>query len=79
MSEGFVLDTPEKIEAARWLTIRMGLRTQVRTGMVLSRGTSMIKLANQITGKTDRTAKAAHASMNELIVQTLGQEFDQKL
>jgi len=78
MSEGFMLVGEEQIAVARVLTIRSMLKIQARTGLGHSR-VSAIKLANEITGQNDRTARKAHASLNALIVRALGEEFDQKL
>ena len=64
-----ILDTPEQIAVARFLTVRSGLRLQVRTGMKLSRGRSAIQIAREAGWTTKRTAKGALDDLNDLAEQ----------
>lgn len=68
-----ILDTPEQIEMARFLTVRAALRLQVRTGMKLSRGRSAIQIAQRSGWTTKRTAKGALADMND-IAESIGMD-----
>ena len=51
-----MLDTPEQINGYRMLTIRAGLRAE-SFGMKLTRGSSCLKLAKEVSGLKARTAK----------------------
>lgn len=64
-----ILDTPEQILMARFLSVRAALRLQVRTGMRLSRGRSAIQIAQQAGWTTKRTAKGALNDLNDLAEQ----------
>jgi hypothetical protein len=76
MGESFML-TGDDIDRARWLAVRSALKLETKG---LKRGgRSARQLANEITGKNDRTAKAAYASLDEFITGKLGQEFSRPL
>ena len=68
MSEGFVLDTPEKVEMARLITLKHALRLKVNTGMDMRRGISLVRLAKGY-GFTGRTNKAALYFVENLIAE----------
>lgn len=69
---GSILLTGDAIEVGRWIAIREYLKLEIKTGLRHSRG-SMMKLANQITGKNDRTKRAAWESINEHIAKHVGE------
>jgi hypothetical protein len=66
MDKGFVLDTPEQIDMARLLTLRLGLRTKVKTGMSLTGKVSLIQVAKGY-GFKGRTHEAALAFVEDLV------------
>ena len=68
----------ERIEIARWLSIRSGLKIEIKTGLKHSH-VSMMKLANQITGENCKTKRAAYKALNAKIVETIGSDFDKPL
>ena len=59
-----VLDAPEQIHMARLLTIRSGLKLEIKTGM-RSTGNRVLRAAQQTTGKTTR--KACLAAIEKMI------------
>lgn len=60
----------------RLLVIRRGLKMEIdHPGMKMTRGVSMLKLANSVTGKKDRTLRAAYASIDAHITEKMGAEF----
>lgn len=64
-----VLDTPEKIEAARWLAVRSALSLEVRCpGMKMSRRYSPMMLAKAICGSQKQTKKGVYADLNTFMV-----------
>lgn len=67
----------ENIETTRWLAVRSALKLE--TNGMKRRGRSARQLANEITGKNDRTCVEAYASLNAKIVETLGADFDRPL
>jgi hypothetical protein len=79
MSGTIVLDTPEQIEAARLFTIRSGLKLEITTGMQMSRGVSMLKIANLAMGTNYRVKTVAYMALNERIVKQLGEKFSRPL
>ena len=68
ISEGFVLDTPEKVEMARLISLKHALRLKVNTGMDMSRGISLVKIAKGY-GFTGRTNKSALDYVESLITE----------
>ena len=68
----------ERIEGARWLAVRSALRLEI-AGLKRSRGPSARQLANAITGRNDRTARAAYKALDEHITQAFGAQFARPL
>jgi hypothetical protein len=55
MDNGFVIDTPEGIEAFRLLALRGALRIEVRTGMIRSnRGRATSVIVREVLGSKTR-------------------------
>ena len=67
MSNGFVIDTPEGIQAFQLLRVRSALSIEVKTGMKLSRG-SVMKLAKSYCGSRKNTKKGVYADYNAYLV-----------
>lgn len=65
----------DNIEHARWLTVRSMLGLEIRTGMTRHGRPARI-LANEITGRSDKTKRAAYNALNAHIVTILGSGFD---
>lgn len=65
------------IETARLLTVRSALKLEVHG--FKRRGRSARVLANEITGRELRTARAAYTALNQYIVNLLGPDFDKPL
>ena len=78
MESAITITGADRIETARWLTVRSALKLETR-GMRRSRGPSARQLANDITGENHRTAVKAYQALNAKIVETLGQQFDRPL
>lgn len=69
-----------RIEGARWLAVRSALKLEILTGMTRSsRGRSTLALANAITGRNDKSKRAAYAALDEYITATLGAKFARPL
>ena len=47
---GLMLDKPEQIQMARYLTMRSGLKLEIKTGMKLTRGVSCYKIIKDTFG-----------------------------
>ena len=71
-----VLDTPEKIDAYRILSLRTALKLKVRAGLDVKRGISLIKIAREY-GFRGRTNKAALEFVDELWASICPPEGDQ--
>jgi hypothetical protein len=76
---GFILEGPEEIEMGRILAVRSALGLEIKTGMKMSRGVSVLKLANDITGSTARNKVKAYEALNAFIVDRLGESFSKPL
>jgi hypothetical protein len=63
----------ENIEMVRVLAVRGALRLETRG--LRRRGRSARVLANEITGRSDRTAVAAYAALNAHIVAAGGRDW----
>lgn len=74
---GFTITGADRIEVARWMAVRSAL--QLETHGLKRHGRSARVLANEITGSTARTAKAAYGPLNRKIVDRLGADFDRPL
>ena len=72
-----VITGADNIERTRWLAVRSALSLEVK-GM-RRRGRSARVLANEITGRNDRTARAAYTALNAHIVAGMGERFDRPL
>lgn len=59
-----ILDTPDQIHMFRLLTIRSGLRLEIKTDM-RSTGNRVLRAAQQTTGK--KTRKACLAEIEKMI------------
>jgi hypothetical protein len=75
---GFIIEGEDRIERARWLTVRMALKLEMH-GLPRSRGPSARQLANEITGEDHKTRKAAYKALNKKIVDEIGPEFDRPI
>jgi hypothetical protein len=72
-SGAIVITGAAKIDGARLLTVRMALKLEILTGMKRSsRGTSTRQLANDITGGSHKTNRAAYEALDAYIVANLG-------
>lgn len=63
-----VLTGPEQTMAFQYLRVRAALALEIKTGMVMSRGGSIMKLAASYCGSTKRTKRAVYADYNEWLV-----------
>jgi hypothetical protein len=61
--KGFVIDTPQGISDYQTLAMRSALRLEVKTGMKMSRGISVLKLVNS---KFDRSFKRKQQALDFL-------------
>lgn len=68
-NETIVIDTPEGIAFVQLLAVRSGLRMEIATGMKMSRGVSMLKVANRICGTNFRRKEAALEHLNGLLME----------
>jgi anion-transporting ArsA/GET3 family ATPase len=73
MNDTIVIDTPQAIAHFRMAALVTALRTEVRTGMKMSR-VSALQVARQY-GITARTKKAALAELEALYEKTYGAPF----
>jgi len=74
---GTMISGEQNVRNASLLALRSALKLE--THGLKRRGRSARQMANDITGKNDRTAVKAYASLNAHIVSILGPEFDRPL
>ena len=78
--EAIMITGREKIEGARWLAVRSALKLEIVTGMRRSsRGRSALALANEITGRSDKSKRAAYAALDKHITEAFGPQFARPL
>lgn len=68
-----IIDTPEGIAFARFLAVRSALSLEVRTGMKMSRGRSILSIANEMMGTTFRRKADALAHMDAVHAEVTAQ------
>lgn len=73
-----VIEGKDKIELARWLSVRMALSVSIRTGM-RRHGRSARILANEITGESHSSNMGAYDALNRKIISVLGPGFDRPI
>ena len=78
MSDKAIMLTGSQIEPARWLAVRSALKLETK-GLRRSSGRSARVLADEITGQSHRTARAAYAALDAHIVEYIGAEFGRPL
>jgi len=70
-----VIDTPAGIERFRVISLIQALRLETR-GMKMSRGVSVLKIAQSDYGVTARTKAGALEQMISYYEDTYGEEYD---
>lgn len=78
--DGSIVITEGDIEVSRWLTVRMALWLEIRSGMPRSnRGRPTLVLANEITGIQTKSKKVGYEALDRKIVEALGPNFAKPL
>lgn len=80
---GAILDTPESIEAFRWMAARTRLGLEIKLGIPYSsHGKSTLQIVNEILKKGNEDFKpykrklSAYTALNEKIVAAIGEKFN---
>jgi hypothetical protein len=65
--EGFIIDTPEGIEAYRKLALRSMLKLEIETGLRHSRGSVMNRIISENLAISKRTKKGVLAQYEKIL------------
>jgi len=67
---GFVVTGEADIQVYRLLAIRRGLKLEIETGMKMSRGVSMMKLAKATCQSSKNTKRGVYADYDAFLVSS---------